>query len=279
MQTANTPLKWTVPFANGDTSKVEVPPTSPDPARASLTLGFPPLTMQPLQAGGIPPQGEDFNGAMNQVARIVWWLMAGGQFPFDGTFAADPNVGGYPKGAILPTTDYLGAWVSTADSNTVDPNASTTNWAPAFSYGELTLSGQTGGTVTLAPVQAIKRTWAITGALTSNLTIVVPPWAYNWTIINATTGAFTTTVKTAAGAGVEIPQNSIPLQVVGDGTNITAATVSVSIPLTVNGVVQGTVTLSNTGPATLTLSTTQLAALAGAPFTGPVSAPSFNTTP
>ena len=169
--------------------------------------------------------------------------------------------------------------MSTADSNTVDPNASTTNWAPAFSYGELALSGQTGGTVTLTPVQAIKRTWAITGALTSNLTIVVPPWAYNWTIINATTGAFTTTVKTAAGAGVVIPQNSIPLQIVGDGTNITAATVSVSIPLTVNGVVQGAVTLSNTGPATLTLSTTQLALLTGAAFTGAVSAPSFNTTP
>lgn len=279
MQIANIPLKWTIPFANGDTSKVEVPPTSPDPARASLTLGFPPLTMQPIQAGGVPPQGEDFNGAMNQVARIVWWLMAGGRFPYDAAFAGDSNVNGYPKGAVVPTTDLLGAWVSTADANAVDPNVSTTNWAPAFSYGELALTGQTGGMVTLTPVQAIKRTWVIAGALTSNLTIVVPSWQYGWTVTNTTTGAFTVTVKTAAGAGTVIPQNSVPLQIVSDGTNITAATVAVSIPLTVNGVVSGNVILSNTGPATLTLDTTQLAKLTGAAFAGAVSAPSFNTTP
>lgn len=289
MQIANIPLKWTVPFAAGDTGKVEVPITSPDPGRASLSLGFPPLTMQPIQAGGVPPQGEDFNGAMNQVARIVWWVMAGGRFPFDAAFAGDANVNGYPKGAVLPTTDLLGAWVSQVDNNTVDPNVSATGWAPAFSYGGLALSGQTGGTNTLTPLQAMKQNITITGTLTSNLTIVVPAWVYNWTMTNATTGAFTVTVKTATGAGALVPQNSVPTSLTCDGTNVYTATIAVALTaakwstartLQLNGVVTGTsAPFDGSGNVTITMSTTQLAALAGAAFTGPVSAPSFNTTP
>ena len=40
----------------------------------------------------------------------------------------------------------------------------------------LALTGQTGGTTTLTPAQAIKRTITIAGTLTSNLTVVVPAW-------------------------------------------------------------------------------------------------------
>jgi len=288
MQIANTPLKWTLPFANGDTGKVEVPVTTTDPSRASLTLGFPPLTMQPIEAGGVPPQGEDFNGAMNQVARIVWWVMAGGRFPFDAAFAGDANVNGYPKGAVLPTTDLQGAWVSLVDNNTVDPNTSTTGWAPAFSYGGLALTGQTGGTTTLTPGQAMKKNMVISGALTSNLTIIVPQWAYNWTATNNTTGAFTVTVKTSIGAGALVPQNSVPTSLTCDGTTVTSAVIATALSadkwttprsITVNGVVAGSVTMDGSANVTLALSTTVLAALAGAAFTGAVSAPSFNTTP
>ncbi|WP_436632525.1 hypothetical protein, partial [Lactobacillus acidophilus] len=80
----NQPAKFLVPFAQNDSSRVELPVTTSDATRASQSLGFPPATMQPPEAGGVPPQGEDFNGALNQIARIAWWMMLGGRFSFDG---------------------------------------------------------------------------------------------------------------------------------------------------------------------------------------------------
>lgn len=221
MQISSTPLKWTIPFATNDSAKVEIPATTSDPTRFSLSLGSPPLTGQPPETGGVPPQLEDFNGAMNQVSRITWWAMGGGPFPFDGTWSADPNVNGYANGAQIPTADGQGRWISVVDNNTVNPDTIGTNWVPGFAYGLTALTGIAGGTTTLTPAQAIKRSITIAGALTSNSTIILPTWLQEWTITNNTTGAFTVTVKTAAGSGVVIPQNSIPTRVRGDGTNIT----------------------------------------------------------
>jgi hypothetical protein len=221
MQISAPPLKWTIPFAANDSAKVEIPATTSDPTRFSLSLGSPPLTGQPPEVGGVPPQLEDFNGAMNQIARIAYWAMGGGPWTFDSTWATDSNVNGYANGARITTADLRGEWISTVDNNTVNPDTVGTGWVPGYAYGRLTLSGQTGGTVTLTPAQAIKRSFSVTGALTSNLILVVPAWQLDWTVTNATSGAFTVTVKTAAGSGVVIPQNSAPTRVRGDGTNVT----------------------------------------------------------
>jgi hypothetical protein len=221
MQISATPLKWTIPFATNDSAKVELPATTADPTRFSLSLGSPPLTGQPPESGGVPPQLEDFNGAMNQIARFTWWAMGGGPLPFDATWSADPNVNGYAKGAMISTADGQGDWISVVDNNTANPDTVGTNWVPGYNYGTLALTGQTGGTVTLTPAQAVKRSLSIAGVLTSNLVIVVPPWLQEWTVTNTSTGAFTVTVKTAAGSGVIIPQNSSPTRVRGDGTNTT----------------------------------------------------------
>ena len=223
MQIANSPQKWTIPFANGDSGRVEVPATSADATKASLLLGFPPLTRTPPENGGVPPSGEDFNGAMNQVARIAWWQMGGGRFNYDATFATDTNVNGYPQGGTLASSDQTGTWLSLIDNNTNNPDTNGTGWAPLSTYGVTALTGQTGGTTTLTPVQAMKRTITIAGTLTSNLIVVLPAWTYNWQISNLTTGAFTVTVKTAAGSGTIIPQTGTPTPVVGDGTNIGSA--------------------------------------------------------
>lgn len=223
MQIANSPQKWTIPFANGDSGRVEVPATSVDATKASLLLGFPPLTRTPPDSGGVPPRGEDFNGAMNQVARIAWWQMGGGRFNYDAAFATDTNVNGYPQGGVLASSDQTGTWVSLIDNNTNNPDTVGTGWAPLSTYGVLALTGQTGGTTTLTPVQAMKRAITIAGTLTSNLTVVLPAWTYNWQIANLTTGAFSLTVKTAAGSGTIIPQTGTPTPVAGDGTNIASA--------------------------------------------------------
>jgi len=78
----------------------------------------------------------------------------------------------------------------------------------------------------------MKRRVTIAGALTSNLIVVLPNWVYSWDITNNTSGAFTVTVKTAAGAGVVVPQNGAPTPVTGDGTNIGAVASNVPTPTT-----------------------------------------------
>lgn len=215
------PLKWYVPFAQNDSSRVEIPVTTSDATRASQSLGFPPLTMQPPESGGVPPQGEDFNGGMNQVARVCWWVLNGGGWPYDAAFATNSNINGYPNGAKLQAADFAGDWLNTIDNNQSNPDTTGTNWVPGYVYGAYALTGQTGGTTTLAPSAAKFKNITITGTLTSALTIVLPVWLYDWTITNNTTGAFVTIVKTLAGSGVTIPQNGSPTRVTGDGTNIT----------------------------------------------------------
>lgn len=207
MQNSQLPAKWYKPFAADDANKVEIPVTTADPSRASQSLGFPPLTMQPPESGGVPPQGEDFNGAMNQVARIVWWMMAGGALPFDSSFAGNVNINGYPNGAKVAAADLQGIWVSTVDNNTVNPDTTNgTNWVPLIAYGTTTVN-TTGGTTTLTPAQGMKPRIVVSGALVSNAIIVVPNWVREWTVVNNTSGAFTVTIK-ASGAGVTVLQGS-----------------------------------------------------------------------
>lgn len=260
------PLKWYVPFANGDASRVELPVTTADPTRASQTLGFPPLTMQPPESGGVPPQGEDFNGGMNQVARVAWWVLLGGGWTYDGTFATNSNIGGYPNGAVLQSADFKGNWISVADNNQNNPDTNGTGWVPGYQYGATTISGLTGGTVTATPAQAAKNSIILTGTLTSALTLVLPAWIKNWEITNSTSGAFVTIVKTAAGSGTTIPQNGVPTTARGDGTNINgnANTAGRLLRTSVYTIVSGTQQVSVDGGAFTATGATTFTPLAGA---------------
>lgn len=225
MQSTNQPAKFLIPFAQNDSAKVELPATSSDPTRFSQSLGSPPLTGMPPEAGGVPPQLEDFNGAMNQIARGVWWALGGGRFAYDATWATDSLIGGYARGSVLPAAlgtgmVGMGEWYNNTEANTADPDANGTGWVPGYHYGSTALTGQTGGTVTLSPAQAAKRVITVAGTLTSNLVLVLPTWIYSWRIVNNTGGAFTVTAKNAATAAVTIPQNGAPTIVNCDGTQV-----------------------------------------------------------
>jgi hypothetical protein len=97
---------------------------------ASLTDGFPPLTMTPIAAGGVPPFGQDMNGILQQITQIQQWQQAGGSWQFDANFVQ--IIGGYPLGAVLYSKVVLGRqWISTIDNNMTDPDsASAANWIP-----------------------------------------------------------------------------------------------------------------------------------------------------
>ena len=80
----------------------------------------------------------------------------------------------------------------------------------------------TSGSVALASNQYAQPIVVQTGTLTGNVTYVVPNvWLGVWE--NNSTGAFTTTVKTAAGAGVIVPQGA-RVTLSADGTNVGAMT-------------------------------------------------------
>ncbi|CCE07325.1 hypothetical protein BRAS3843_2060004 [Bradyrhizobium sp. STM 3843] len=101
-----------------------------NPGYASLNDGFPPLTMTPIAAGGVPPFGQDMNGILQQITEIQQWQQAGGHWQFDATFAA--AIGGYPAGATLSSKVVLGRkWLSTVDNNQTDPDsAGAAGWIP-----------------------------------------------------------------------------------------------------------------------------------------------------
>jgi hypothetical protein len=236
------PLAWYLPFAQNDPNRVEIPVTqgTPGNGRASQSTGFPPETMEPPESGGVPPNGEDFNGAMNQVARVAWWLLNGGLFPYNSTFATNSNINGYPNGAVLLRADLQGLWINQVDNNQVNPDSATgttssNNWAPLMAYGRLNLTTLTGGTTTLTYSQAAFDRLVLSGTLASNQVINVPNWIKRWTIVNNTTGAFSLTLTPAGGgSSVIVPQNGNETPVVCDGTNLSIPGQNVAAATTAN---------------------------------------------
>lgn len=227
MQSTNQPGKFLSPFAQQDGARAEVPLTTSDATRASQSAGFPPLTGQPPEAGGVPPQLPDMNGLLNMGSRGVWWSFLGGRWGYDSAFATNAAINGYPRGALLASADLTGEWLSVADNNTVNPDTVGTGWVPGTFYGQTLLAGQTGGTVTLTPAQAAKPVLRITGTLAGNLIVELPAWIRDWTIYNGTSGAFTVSVRTPGRPSVVVPQTGAPIAVRGDGTDVTVTSVDV----------------------------------------------------
>lgn len=218
------PDKLVLPFADAG-GKNTIPVASQigiTPGAASLTDGFPPLTRTPLAAGGVPPSGLDMNGVLFEMSAVIRWANAGGGYPFDGTFASDTNVGGYPKGARVLRSDGLGYWFNTIDDNVTDPEgvgAIAAGWVPDFAPGATAVT-MTNANVTLTALQYGKPLIVITGLLTSALNLVFPDaLPGQWMILNNTTGGYSITAKTASGTGVTV---GAVQQIVSDGTNIVA---------------------------------------------------------
>lgn len=96
----------------------------------------------------------------------------------------------------------------------------------------------------------------LTGLITANINVIVPNRDKEYRIHNNTTGAFTITVKTAAGSGVIVEQNSKKL-VYCDGTNVVEGVLPAYRSLTANATLRITDELvfvdATGGNVTLTL--------------------------
>ncbi len=129
MEVSQLPARIPLPFAeNAGAGFINTIPTahSATPGRASLNDGFPPACFTAPEAGGIPPFGADFNGALNWFSAAVQAFQSGYMASYDATHST--NIGGYFEGAILLAADGTHWWRSTVDNNTSDPDTGGANW-------------------------------------------------------------------------------------------------------------------------------------------------------
>jgi hypothetical protein len=135
MQASQIPARFTIPWAkNAAGAYIRTVPVASQigiqDGAASFNDGFVPDNFTPVAAGGVPPFGQDFNGALNVITTWDQWYQAGGAIGFDATFAA--AIGGYPAGAVLNSNVLPGAqWYSFVDGNLTNPDdpLTSTGWA------------------------------------------------------------------------------------------------------------------------------------------------------
>ena len=100
-----------------------------------------------------------------------------------------------------------------------------------FDYTSIAVPGT--GNYTLTGSELNRIAYNFTGILTGNRVIIVPATVQQYWVSNATTGAFTLTVKTSAGTGVAVAQGSRAIFYC-DGTNVVDAdTSTVATPISV----------------------------------------------
>lgn len=134
-----------------------------------------------------------------------------------------------PSGDLVTALQNLGLIASitialpgttTATTAAVGDNTTlvATNAFVTSATAGITAVATTGGSTTLTAAQYGHPIIRVTGVLVSNATLVVPNNGV-WVIENATTGAFTLTIKTSAGTGVTVNQGGTG-DVCADNTNV-----------------------------------------------------------
>lgn len=226
MNSSDTPSRITKAFGvNGlkNTIPVDSSTTTDNNGVATFDKGFPPVTMQPLSAGGIPPSGKDMNGVLYSTTIQQQWQNAGMTYPFSQDFS--DAVSGYPKGAIVPSSVYTGQWLNLNEANGTSPESPTganTGWVPINNYG-VTQITMTSGSIVMSSLQAAKDRIIISGTLTANVNLIFPAWIKSWVVHNNCTGNFTITCRTASGTGVVVIPGLVS-RLFCDGLNISDET-------------------------------------------------------
>ena len=288
-----TPLLISYPFGFGasDPTYINLPILVPSQIgttvnRASFTDGFPPSTMTPEASGGLPFFGQDMNGILYMVSAYCANFAAGALSSYNATLSS--NISGYPVGVVLVNANGDGLWINQVGGNTTDPDTGGAGWLPAAGVGASTIA-LAASPVTLTALDAALPLIFFNGTLTANVVVTLPTnQGQQWVLANACTGAFTVTVKTAAGSGVVIPATgaAAPTSVYCDGTSIQNTGVSTAGLAPINSpALTGTPTAPTATPAST--NTTQIAttAFVQAAITAalspyaPLASPIFTGTP
>lgn len=137
MNSLKAPETLPLPFANnGQKNKIPLVAEGANSNKASLTEGFPSITMRPKDDGGKPPEGKDFNGIL-YLATCFYFAFQNGWLPTFEQSVSDA-IGGYAKGAILwyNGRESRQALQSAKNDNTdnfnENPDFIGTSWIPVF---------------------------------------------------------------------------------------------------------------------------------------------------
>ena len=170
-------------------------------------------TTDPVQGGasGVSNnQGKNLANRTTYLKQRVDNLESGATVPPGIAQLGSPSFTGTPTAP----TQALG------DSSTKIAN---TTFVQATVGGRVAKSVAGGANVTLTAAEAGNAILDLTGVITANIAVIVPVAPTRaWLIKNATTGAFTVTIKTPAGTGVVVKQGT-NRSVFTDGTNVYAA--------------------------------------------------------
>jgi len=192
---------------------------------------------------------SDYTAGVNDRAKMFVWSGAGGTLTLPAPGTVGNNWFCYLKnsgsGAIVvdpsgsPTIDgsatlsfqpNSSAIIATDGSNyyTIGYGQSATF---AFDYTSIAVGGT--GNYTLTGSELNRIAYKFTGVLTGNRNIIVPNTVQQYWINNQTSGAYTLTIKTAAGTGITVASGQSAIMY-SDGTDvIDADSASLSLPVTV----------------------------------------------
>lgn len=118
------------------------------------------------------------------------------------------------------SADKIPLYTVTTDSSGI--TAFTDQRAEFHFAGRLSKSVAGAADVALSRAEAANEILELTGVLTGNINLILPALKREWIVKNNTSGAFSLTVKTAAGTGIAVLQGKTTL-LYGDGTNIVDA--------------------------------------------------------
>ena len=157
------------------------------------------------------------DGSVSQIANGTLTLIASTTNYIEASRAGvvSKNTTGFTAGAIPLYTVVTGASTVT----------SYTDWREVVPPRHLTANAAvtvTNADVTLTAAQSRCRYLTISGTLTANCAVIVPN-DWEGIIFCNNTGAYTTTIKTAAGTGVVVAQTRRAL-LYADGTNVVRIT-------------------------------------------------------
>lgn len=101
----------------------------------------------------------------------------------------------------------------------------------AFDYTSINVAGS--GAYTLSGTELNRIAYRFTGVLTGNREVIVPATVQQYWVDNATTGAYTLQVKTAATSGITVNQSARAILYCNGTSVVNADTASVSFPIAI----------------------------------------------
>jgi len=156
--------------------------------------------------------GDNFFFGLANTGSGAVTLDPAGTETIDGASTIDINPG---ESAFVVTNGST--WITVGRGRSVN-----------FNFTQLVKDVSGSSDVTLTTTEAGNPVFKFIGTLTGNINVIVPNVVGLYIVDNETSGAFTLTLKTAAGTGVSVPQANRNI-LYSDGTNVlNAVTVSVS---------------------------------------------------